>query len=716
MQKPKQQDNRRVRTSELMVDNSGNEVLSDFLVGLRDSTTSEFQRVQVHLSDNQAQLPDEADNTGSVALIDMVKSMPLDPRSATTSPTVSNASARSVYRPSSHGADRGASSNNRVRSPLARATYAALYAITGFVAYPFQKLLQIKAIAGIAEHATRAIESALLFVLAQCYYTGVFVYSLICFCSGIVSSTRRSARNFIHYRKWKKMVSTAATSADSEDSVRVALMPAPSFDVVRAYARVERSLLAMGISVLTGIPRAMVELKSDRGTRNRYMQAFARRCATVFIPAAAILLLCAVLYSIKDYSIAVKVYIDGKELAVLSDETVYSSVANRVEKYVSNITGDRYSLKSVPVFQTALVHNDSIGATEVLEDTLLRSATDAIAESNGLFVDGDLIATNDDLGALEDLLFALRSSYITGEGATVEFAQDVRIEPGMYARNKSMSIFDIQSVLTSTVEEEVLYSIQKDDLMGTIAPKFDMTVAQLKALNPTVDERRLREGMQLTVSRATPYLTMKALKTVQYNEPIPYTREVISDDSMYTYETKVRTAGKEGVVEVTAEVFEVDGIEVSRLELNRDVLSSPVTQIEIRGTKTPPKTAPTGTFRAPVSGGTVTSRFGGRGGSQHTGIDIALPVGTTIVAADGGTVTFAGYSGGYGYIVKMSHGKGVETWYAHCSALLVSRGTEVAKGQPIARVGSTGRSTGSHLHFEVRINGVAVNPAPYIGR
>ena len=85
-----------------------------------------------------------------------------------------------------------------------------------------------------------------------------------------------------------------------------------------------------------------------------------------------------------------------------------------------------------------------------------------------------------------------------------------------------------------------------------------------------------------------------------------------------------------------------------------------------------------------------------------------------IVAADGGTVTYAQYTGGYGNLVKISHGKGVETYYAHNSSFLVKVGDKVAKGQPIALMGSTGRSTGSHCHFEIRINGVTYNPLNYL--
>lgn len=117
----------------------------------------------------------------------------------------------------------------------------------------------------------------------------------------------------------------------------------------------------------------------------------------------------------------------------------------------------------------------------------------------------------------------------------------------------------------------------------------------------------------------------------------------------------------------------------------------------------------------PVSG-TVTSRFGSRWGSTHKGIDIGAPKGTPIKAAAGGTVTVAqyGYSGGYGNYVIISHGNGIQTVYGHCNTLNVKVGQKVSQGEVIATVGNTGRSTGNHLHLEIRINGVAQNPQNYL--
>lgn len=118
----------------------------------------------------------------------------------------------------------------------------------------------------------------------------------------------------------------------------------------------------------------------------------------------------------------------------------------------------------------------------------------------------------------------------------------------------------------------------------------------------------------------------------------------------------------------------------------------------------------------PISG-IITSRFGGRESirsSGHSGLDIAAPKGTKIKVAASGTITFSGYSGAYGNVVKVSHGSGVKTYYAHCSKLYVKKGQKVSAGDVIATVGSTGRSTGNHLHFEVVKNGISLNPQNYL--
>ena len=123
----------------------------------------------------------------------------------------------------------------------------------------------------------------------------------------------------------------------------------------------------------------------------------------------------------------------------------------------------------------------------------------------------------------------------------------------------------------------------------------------------------------------------------------------------------------------------------------------------------------------PVKTAAFTSGYGVRsdpfrgGSAMHAGIDLAGPHGTPIYATADGTVTNAGWnSGGYGNLIKLDHGRGIETRYGHLAQMLVRSGQQVKRGQLIGRMGSTGRSTGNHLHYEVRIDGRAVNPIPFM--
>lgn len=186
-------------------------------------------------------------------------------------------------------------------------------------------------------------------------------------------------------------------------------------------------------------------------------------------------------------------------------------------------------------------------------------------------------------------------------------------------------------------------------------------------------------------------------------EQIVSSEEVIS--KLYEKKDNVKLANnKKTSDEITTAVSDVNfqNISVEKINTKRD-LSKTKKSIGIALAK-------------PVSG-TISSRFGSienvRGGA-HTGLDIASPRGTAIKAAASGVVSFAGWKGSYGKMVAISHGNGVQTYYAHCNSLNVKVGQKVSKGQVIAAVGSTGNSTGPHLHLEVRVNGVAQNPQNYV--
>ena len=211
-----------------------------------------------------------------------------------------------------------------------------------------------------------------------------------------------------------------------------------------------------------------------------------------------------------------------------------------------------------------------------------------------------------------------------------------------------------------------------------------------------------------------PRITIRSTETATYTETVAYDVQYIDNASMYEGETSIKSEGREGTDLIVATVERVNGEEVSRTVVSTTRISEPVAEVQYRGTKPIPATQGSGTFQYPLTRYTISSYFGMRWGTLHTGVDLAAPHGSKIYASDGGTVTFAGWKGSYGYLVIISHGGLYETYYAHCSKILVSVGENVYQGQNIALVGSTGYSTGPHCHFEVRYNGTPYNPLNYL--
>lgn len=222
----------------------------------------------------------------------------------------------------------------------------------------------------------------------------------------------------------------------------------------------------------------------------------------------------------------------------------------------------------------------------------------------------------------------------------------------------------------------------------------------------------------MTPEEAADYFIERNLLTVKTDISLESTEDFSPDAEEYTdpelYEgVRVTTDnGKRGKIKVTTVNSYVNG-ELTGTKESREVIDEGIPAKVAVGTKPRPAGVGTGSFSMPASG-RLSSGFGARWGRNHNGIDIAAPVGTPVYASDDGVVTCAEYKGSFGNIVKIDHGNGFETYYAHNSQMLVSAGQTVTKGQLIAKMGSTGNSTGSHCHFEIHYNGEIKNPMNYL--
>jgi murein DD-endopeptidase MepM/ murein hydrolase activator NlpD len=214
-----------------------------------------------------------------------------------------------------------------------------------------------------------------------------------------------------------------------------------------------------------------------------------------------------------------------------------------------------------------------------------------------------------------------------------------------------------------------------------------------------------------------PLMDVVVERTSSRVEPLPYSTIREDDDTMARGEEKVVTEGKDGTQEVTYLQTERNGQVVSQEAVNKEVITPAVDEVIHVGTMLMYNGQIVGEMVWPLKDhlGIVSSRYGWREWGWHSGIDLAWDIYTPILAAAPGTVTFTSTLGGYGNLVIIDHGNGLTTYYGHCDQFFVSPGDQVQKGQVIATIGMTGVTTGPHLHFEVRVDDNAINPAPYIG-
>ena len=430
--------------------------------------------------------------------------------------------------------------------------------------------------------------------------------------------------------------------------------------------------------------------------------------------------------------------------------TVVLMIATAVAAGVSSITGYEYSyngrvlgvvkeqedvLKILDVVQDQLSkeHNAEVAIDRNLDihfdrvialnreiddsEEVLRQLTymqDMKIKAVGLYVNGNreaILTSEEDAQAV---LEAVKNSFLSTSASTeyekIGFAEAVEIKKIDTKLGRIMNVEDTMSKIMTGAIAKRTHQVVSGDTFSGIAKKYNISSSDLRMANPAVNPERLSIGQEIILTQTVPMLTVQTVEVATYIEPIPFETVQNETSAMYKGEQSVRVQGVNGERSVVARIIKNNGVEISKTELSSVIIKNPVDKVLNVGTKPPPALQGTGSFIYPVTGARLTTRYS----RYHQAIDLAISSGTKIRASDGGTVISSGYSGSYGYVVRINHGGNRVTLYAHCSKLLVKAGDKVFQGQHIANVGSTGRSTGPHVHFEVIINGVKRNPLDYL--
>ncbi len=360
---------------------------------------------------------------------------------------------------------------------------------------------------------------------------------------------------------------------------------------------------------------------------------------------------------------AYNVNYDGQVIATVKDKTQFDAAVKLVKQKVNCFERELDVAVTTPTYEATVVLNSGIDSEVTIADAIIAN-TDKIDMGYQLKIDGRPVALLKD-DSLASYIEEYKNSFASKEGESVcKFEKSVTLEKNYF-----------------------------------VSANFD-TELDAKALINSVPVR--------CVTTVTNDVVIEN-STIKQNTA-----------TMLRGDTQVLVEGSNGLRRLSQTVITVNGEETVRITNSAVTLSNPVDRVIKVGTAVSIASAKeqllaeNSGFVCPVPAGnfTISAYYGD--GRNHKGLDLAAKKGTSIFAVSDGVVTFSGWNGGYGYLVVIDHGNGYVTKYGHASELLVANGERVVAGQVIAKVGSTGNSTGNHLHFEVLVNGVNYNPAPFL--
>ena len=417
----------------------------------------------------------------------------------------------------------------------------------------------------------------------------------------------------------------------------------------------------------------------------------------------------------------INVEYNGKNLGIISEESEFDEAAKEVQKRISYVDSNEY-IEFSPKFSLKIIsEDDSFMNTQQLANKMLSESNKELADAYGIYVDGQFIGAVRDKNKVADTMTKNLLNYkVDGEIRDMCYSKSIDYVEGIYLTESVISENEAIKKLTAKNYSTESYVVQKSDSIVSVCQKYNMTEEKFKELNPSLDEEKsLVPGTVIKVLEAESFIPIQYIRELETTSFIDYETVEVETSEINLGRSELLVKGSRGEKQNKIEVTYIDGVERSRKTLSSVITKEPtVEQIGIGTYTAKPASSDTvltgsGKFAWPVDGGFISDPF--ISDRNHKGMDIAAPAGTDIYAAGDGVVVASGWNtGGYGYFVMIDHLDGYETLYGHCSGLYVVEGQTVTRGQLIAAVGTTGDSTGNHCHFEVRENGMCLNPANFV--
>ncbi len=462
---------------------------------------------------------------------------------------------------------------------------------------------------------------------------------------------------------------------------------------------------------------------------------FNRAVLSSVIPAVSLAVLIVFISAFGSLSFGLNVSINGKDVGTASSEAVFKEAENEALKRLK-ASGAEKTIPS-PVYKI----NISGGKTddsETICENIISALDDKTIPAAGIYIDGKFLCAVKSEDTFNRIKDEILNEYKERYGYTkVDFCENITVKPGIYSENENIWSYEkLKSYMKGYKTDPIEHTVKKDEKTDDILAKYGITLNELKSLNKELNEDYLPEGSTLLIKKGVPNLNIRAnvsrveVKTTKYGTVSQY------DNNLYVGTKMVVVEGVEGRDVVSYSDTYIDGKKIGNSkEISRYNVNSPVNELVKIGTKGVPVDTQNnnlpisprlyrdqgGTFIWPAPDNCFWLSQGYNPANSHYGIDIVSSNGSSckgrrIVAVADGIVVMATYHYSWGYYIRVDHGDGVVTGYAHAlkDSFRVNVGDYVKAGQQLSSIGTTGNSTGYHLHFEVWLDGVRVNPLPYV--
>ena len=443
----------------------------------------------------------------------------------------------------------------------------------------------------------------------------------------------------------------------------------------------------------------------------------------IAIPATVCAATALYIATLASYDVAVRASIGGVPCGYVESCAELIDAKGSLEAAVHTATDGSYDPDINITYDLVHVMDPVYLTAEECAELMWAQVEDDFCEAYMLYVDDRQAAAYESGEELNALIKEIESELLTSTNASfgkVEITNRVQIKKQLCLKSMLKSIDEINELLNPLAQHDTAVSYQADESEGVT-----MRIGALRAASPeSIEDPNIDYGLTRveggTAVDGDLTLDYNFVNTVTLNETIYYKTERIDDYDNFIGTDTLITEGVNGEKTVTYEiVYDSEGNIIARNILSETIITPAVNKIIKVGATPIPEAVPTGTFKWPCATPKgISSPYGWRviyGKKEfHLGIDLPDAKGSPIYASDGGEIVWAGYTPSYGYSIRIEHADGYMTLYAHLSEMLVSVGDKVYQGQQIGKMGSTGMSYGSHLHFEVRINNQNYDPEDFL--